>query len=79
LRRARDSCLKGIVMSATTSAAQPAKAEKPYCPIELMKPYLTPYYLTVAAVLGAMTAGLVALVVVLILIATNFNVLSLIE
>ncbi len=47
--------------------------------MERVKPLLVPYYLTVGAVLGALTAGFVALIVVLVLIATNFNVLSLIE
>ncbi len=43
------------------------------------KAYLTPYYLTIGAVLGAATTGFVALIVVVILIATNFNILALIE
>jgi hypothetical protein len=47
--------------------------------IERVKPFLAPYYLVIGAVLGAITAGFVALTVVLILVATNFNVLSLIE
>jgi len=46
---------------------------------ERAKPYLVPYYLTVAAVLGAITAGFVVLTVLIILVATNFNVLGLIE
>ena len=66
-------------MSTPASVAQPSKAAKPYCPIELLKPYLTPYYLTIGAALGAATAGFVALIVVVVLIATNFNVLALIE
>lgn len=44
-----------------------------------VKPFLTPYYLTIAGVLGAITAGFGALVVVLILIVTNFNVLGWME
>ena len=47
--------------------------------IERMKPFLSPYYLVIGAVLGAITAGFVALTVVLILVATNFNLLGLIE
>ncbi len=43
------------------------------------KPLLTPYYLVVGAVLGAITAGFVALTVVLILVATNCNRLNWIE
>jgi hypothetical protein len=40
---------------------------------------LTPYHLTVAVVLGLATAGFGALVTVLLLICTNFNVLGFIE
>jgi hypothetical protein len=47
--------------------------------MEKLKPFLTPYYITVAAVLGLATAGFVALVGVIILIATNFNLLGAIE
>ena len=43
------------------------------------KAYLTPYYLTIVAVLGLATVAFVALIVVVVLIATNFNVLALIE
>jgi uncharacterized membrane protein len=43
------------------------------------EPYLVPYYLTVVAVIGALTTVFVLLTVVIILVATNFNVLALIE
>ena len=43
------------------------------------KAYLTPYYLTLAAVLGVATVAFVALIVVVVLIATNFNVLGAVE
>jgi hypothetical protein len=46
---------------------------------ERAKPYLVPYYLTVAAVVGAITAVFVVMTVLIILVATNFNVLGLIE
>ncbi len=46
---------------------------------ERAKPYLVPYYLTIAAVLGAITTVFVVITVVLIIVATNFNVLGLIE
>ena len=46
---------------------------------EQAKPYLAPYYLTVAAVLGAITGGFVIVFVLLALVATNFNVLSWVE
>ncbi len=44
-----------------------------------LKPYLNPYYITLAAVLGAITVVFVVVTVLLILVATNFNVLGLIE
>lgn len=47
--------------------------------MELLKPYLAPYYLTVAAVLGAITAGFAVVFVLLILVVANFNVLGWIE
>jgi len=63
-------------MSATPSASATAKP----CPFErYIKPYLNPYYLTVAAVLGAITTVFGALTLALILIAANFNILSWIE
>jgi multisubunit Na+/H+ antiporter MnhC subunit len=46
---------------------------------ERLKPYLAPYYLTVAAVLGAITVGFAVVIVLLVLVVTNFNVLGLIE
>jgi len=80
LRRAPDSCLKGADMptpSPITPASFPFPA--PAWLMERLKPFLAPYYLIIGAALGAITAAFVALTVVLILIATNFNVLSLIE
>jgi uncharacterized integral membrane protein len=47
--------------------------------MEIAKPYLAPYYLAVAGLLGAITVGFVVVVVLLVLIVTNFNVLGLIE
>jgi hypothetical protein len=44
-----------------------------------VKPYLAPYYLTVAAVLGAITVGFVVVTTLIVLVVTNFNVLSWIE
>ena len=44
-----------------------------------IKPWLTPYYLVVGAVLGAITTLFGALTLALILIVANFNILSLIE
>ena len=52
---------------------------KPYCPIEWLKRHLTPYHLTVAAVLGGITAVFVVVIALLLLCALNFNVLGLVE
>jgi hypothetical protein len=50
------------------------------CPFErYIKPWLTPYYLAVAVVLGAITTVFGVLTLVLILIVANFNILGLIE
>ena len=46
---------------------------------ERVTPYLAPYYLTVAAVLGAITVVFAVVTVLLILVVTNFNVLGWIE
>jgi hypothetical protein len=57
----------------------PATPKKP-CPFErYVKPFLTPYYFTVAAVLGAITAVFGAVTIALILIVANFNILTWIE
>jgi len=47
--------------------------------VEHAKPFLAPYYLTVAAVLGAITVGFVVVTVLLILVVANFNVLGWME
>lgn len=47
--------------------------------MERVKPYLVPYYLTVAAVLGALTVGFVVVITLLVLVAANFNVLGFVE
>jgi uncharacterized phage infection (PIP) family protein YhgE len=64
-----------------TQASTPATPK--FCLIESVreyaKPYLVPYYLTVAAVLGGITVGFVVVTVLLILVVANFNVLGLIE
>ena len=66
-----------------STPATAAKAPKPYCPIEWAKkkaePFLVPYYLTVAGVLGAITVGFVVITALLILVVANFNILGLIE
>jgi hypothetical protein len=44
-----------------------------------IKPLLTPYYLTVGAILGAVTVGFAVLITVLVIVAANFNVLGWME
>jgi hypothetical protein len=44
-----------------------------------LAPYCVPYYLTLAAVLGGITTIFVVLTLIIVLVATNFNVLGLIE
>jgi hypothetical protein len=67
-------------MSEPTPAAP---AAKPYCPIEFAKkklaPYLVPYYLTLFAVLGALTTGFVVVIVLLMIVAANVNLLGWVE
>jgi hypothetical protein len=65
----------------TPSAATPtsATAKPALSPLELLKPYLAPYYLTVAGVLGALTVGFVVVIVLLAIVAANCNVLGWVE
>jgi hypothetical protein len=65
----------------TSSPAAPASAPTTpkFCLMERVKPYLAPYYLTVAAVLGAITLGFAIVFVLLALVVANFNVLGWIE
>ncbi len=44
-----------------------------------LQPFLTPYYFFIAGMLGAITALFVVVIVLLVLTATNFNVLGWIE
>ena len=67
-------------MSTPSSAAQAsAPTPLPFWLMEWVKPYLTPYYLTVAAVLGAITVGFGIVFVLLGLVTANFNVLGWME
>ncbi len=62
----------------STPSATPT-TNKP-CPFErYIKPYLNPYYLTVGAVLGAITTIFGGLTALLIIIVANFNILGWIE
>ena len=56
-----------------------SKTKPTFSLMEKVKPFLAPYYLTVAGALGAATVGLVVVIVLLILVVANFNVLGLIE
>ncbi len=47
-----------------------------YCPTRWLLPHLTVFHLAVAAGIGAATVGFSALIVVLLLISTNFNLLG---
>ena len=51
----------------------------PGCLIAKIKAIATPYHVFLVVAIGGITAGFGALVAVLLLIATNFNVLTLIE
>jgi hypothetical protein len=55
--------------SSPTASASPSLMER-------LKPYTAPYYLTVAAVLGAISTVFAVVTIVLILIVTNFNILG---
>ena len=65
----------------TPSAAVPAPVPTRTKPslMERVKPFLAPYYLTVATLLGAITVGFAVVTVLLILVVTNFNVLGWME
>jgi len=61
------------------SEISPAASAKP-CPFErFVKPFLTPYYFTVGAVLGAITAVFAVVTVLLIIVVANFNILGWME
>jgi hypothetical protein len=78
LRRA-ELAIKTCAMSAPARPVSTSQVSFPDRVMRVVKPYTAPYYLMIAAVLGALTAGFVVVIVLLILVATNFNVLGLIE
>jgi hypothetical protein len=57
---------------ATPTSAKPSLKKR-------LEPYLVPYYLTYISIIGGITVAFVALTLVIVLVATNFNILSLIE
>ena len=61
------------------TAEAPTSATKPFCPIEQIKPFLTPYYLTVAGVLGAVTVVFAVVIALIVIVTVNFNVLGWME
>jgi len=65
----------------TPSPVPPASAptSQKWGLIERVKPFLAPYYLTVAAMLGAITVGFAVVTVLIVLVVTNFNVLGWME
>jgi hypothetical protein len=66
-------------MSASSPVVQDSVSKKP-CPFDrYVKPWLTPYYFTVAGVLGGITVFFGVVTVLLILVISNFNVLGWIE
>jgi hypothetical protein len=66
-------------MSASSPIAQTSAPKRHVTFSERLKPFLAPYYLTVAGVLGAITVGFAVVFVLLILVVTNFNVLGWME
>ena len=66
-------------MSTPSATASTSAPQFPFCLIEKVKPFLAPYYLAVATVLGAITAVFVVICLVLVLIVTNFNLLGWME
>jgi hypothetical protein len=63
--------------SPTIHDAAPESAKTTF--VARLIPYAAPYYLTVAALLGAITVGFVVVTALLVLVAANFNLLGLIE
>lgn len=58
----------------------PTDSPKPwFCPSVWLRPHLTAYNLTVASVLGGLTAVFFTVIALLIIVALNFNVLGWIE
>jgi hypothetical protein len=47
--------------------------------VEAVKPHFTPFNLTIAAVVGVVTGGFVTLILLMLMVATNFNLLGAIE
>ncbi len=66
---------------ATPASAKPASRPSPVSAWlkEHGKNFASPYYIVVGAVVGGITVGFIVLTLVIVLVATNFNVLGLIE
>ena len=65
--------------TSSSATAAPASNAPKVSFMEIVKPFLAPYYLTVAALLGAITAGFAVVVFLLLLVAANYNLLGAIE
>ena len=63
----------------TPAVLAPEPTRPPFWLIEQVKPYLAPYYLTIAAVLGAITVSFAIVTALIVLVVTNFNVLDWME
>ncbi len=66
------------------SAPAPVAKTAPQAPLpvrvkEVVAPFLAPYYLAIAGVLGALTVGFVVVVVLLMVVAANVNLLGWVE
>ncbi len=71
--------IRTTVMSTPTPAATATPTTKPRPFAEILKPYLVPYYLTVAGAIGAITVGFVVVITLLVIVVANFNVLGWVE
>ncbi len=66
-------------MATPTKKPAPTFAETVAGVKKELAPYMVPYYLVFWGVMGAITTGFIVLTLVIVLVATNFNVLGLIE
>jgi hypothetical protein len=70
---------KGCMATSSSKKPAPTFTETVAGVKKAAAPYLTPYYLVYGAVLGAITTGFIVLTLIIVLVATNFNLLGLIE
>jgi hypothetical protein len=65
---------KGVALIAATLAPIPAALFSRH-----VHPHLTPFNMTVAAVVALVTGGFVTLILLMVMVAANFNLLAAIE